>query len=98
MPGGTNLPILLGLGCGSQTPDPYDAYPLSESWVASTDFDDSVTINDALVVSVGTEGVMGIDIALSEPGGKQARVVALMTLAGLFGAARRRHSPRSARS
>jgi len=27
MPGGTNLPVLLGLGCGSQTPYPYDAYP-----------------------------------------------------------------------
>ncbi len=29
MPGGTNLPVLRGLGCGSQTPYPYDAYPLS---------------------------------------------------------------------
>jgi D-glycero-alpha-D-manno-heptose-7-phosphate kinase len=27
MPGGTNLPVLLGLGCGSRTPYPYDAYP-----------------------------------------------------------------------
>ncbi len=27
MPGGTNLPVLPGLGCGSQTPWPYDAYP-----------------------------------------------------------------------
>ncbi|MBJ18152.1 MAG: hypothetical protein CL933_01895 [Deltaproteobacteria bacterium] len=27
MPGGTNLPVLRGLGCGSQTPYPYDAYP-----------------------------------------------------------------------
>ena len=26
MPGGTNLPVLRGLGCGSQTPYPYDAY------------------------------------------------------------------------
>jgi hypothetical protein len=27
MPGGTNFPVLLGLGCGSQTPYHYDAYP-----------------------------------------------------------------------
>jgi len=27
MPGGTNLPVLLSLGCGSQMPYPYDAYP-----------------------------------------------------------------------
>jgi len=26
MPGGTNLPVLRGLGCSSQTPWPYDAY------------------------------------------------------------------------
>ena len=26
MPGGTNLPVLGGLGCCSQTPYPYDAY------------------------------------------------------------------------
>jgi hypothetical protein len=29
MPGGTNHPVLLGLGCGSRTPYPYDAYPQS---------------------------------------------------------------------
>ena len=27
MPGGTNLPVLGGLGRGSRTPYPYDAYP-----------------------------------------------------------------------
>ena len=26
MPGGTNLPVLQGLGCSSQTPWPYNAY------------------------------------------------------------------------
>ena len=27
MPGGTNLSVLAGLRCRSQTPYPYDAYP-----------------------------------------------------------------------
>jgi len=32
MPGGTNFPALGGLGCGSQTPYPYDAYPPGRLW------------------------------------------------------------------
>jgi len=51
MPGGTNFPVLPGLGCGSQTPYPYDAYPhrRGKTQVGS----DSVTMSPASVICSG---------------------------------------------
>jgi hypothetical protein len=59
MPGGTNLSVLAGLRCRSQTPYPYDAYPRSD-WDCDGEEDQAVILKEPSdqIAAVFSSGMM----------------------------------------